>query len=107
MRADEYVVEELLKLKEENEKLRKENLALNSVIKDVEKNADFWADAYQDLIKEIEHLKEITKPEIRDGGDVKFNEWYFSNYDEKINNFVKEFFGLKENNKEEGEKKDE
>lgn len=107
MRADEYVVEELLKLKEENEQLRKENHALNSMIKDAEKNADFWADAYQDLIKEIERLKEITKPEIRDDGDVKFNEWYFSNYDEKINNFVKEFFGLKENNEEEGEKKDE
>ena len=112
MRADEYVVEELLKLKAENEDLKQQLSMYEDLEKVQEKWIEFWRNKYYEL---VEKLKEKWNPQIQKLDDMDYI--YFSTftvYNGNYNGHSKEdyeyfrkLFNLKEETEEEGEKKDE
>ena len=62
MRAEEYVVEELLKLKEENEGLKQQLSMYEDLEKVQDENIEFWKNKYYELVGK---LKEKCNPKIR------------------------------------------
>ncbi len=111
MRADEYVVEELLKLKEENEDLKKQLSMYEDLEKCQDENIEFWKNKYYELVNK---LKEKWNPKIRrdsydDMEEIEFGMLtVYNGYGkEEEYEYFKNLLELKEDNEEEGEKKDE
>ena len=108
MRADEYVVEELLKLKEENESLKQQLSMYEDLEKVQDENIEYWKNKYYELVNK---LKEEWKLKIQKNSYDDMEEIYFSSFTvyngygkEEKYEYYKNLFNLKENNEEEGEK---
>lgn len=103
MRADEYVVEELFRLREENEDLKKQLLSSERDNETLSKNCDFLLKRFNKLVSNIKKDFNIElKSQSLNGKS------FFVWKDDENYEFYKEVFDLeKQNNEEEGEEKDE
>ena len=103
MRADEYLVEEIIKLKQENENLRKELLISERDNETLSKNCDFLFKRFNELTSNLKKDFEIEfKGQSMNG--KSFFVWYGDDNFE----YYKDVFGFNEQqNVEEGEKENE
>lgn len=103
MRADEYLVEEIIKLKGENEELKSEISKLQSLLLDAIRERK---DAEIDYKQLIENLKKDFEIEFK--GQSMNGKSFFVWYGDDNFEYYKDVFGFnKQQDVEEGEKEDE